>query len=200
MKLVYTPFREGGASLACRFNSDLKYFLFWLLSWCLFFFFFFMFSISHSLFFGSPFCFDSSFSGSLSPFSKIGIGLSSAHPLPHLKHLLSSSFFPFREAFNSSLNFSSSHPSRRPFGSISLKKKKKILLTILSGPHVHKKSREQYQIDFYRSFFFFSTTSLSDYKKFLEFKTSLYLLHFDLGFHLSFFYSRHDSVRGFLSL
>jgi hypothetical protein len=158
-----------------------------------------MFSTSHSLFFSSSFSFDSSFSGSLSPFSKIGIGLSSSHPLPHLKHLLSSSFFPLREAFNSSLHFSSLS-SRRPFGSISLKKKKKILLTILSGPHVHKKSREQYQIDFYRSFFFFSTSSLSDYKKFLEFKTSLYLLHFDFGFHLSFFYSRRDSVRGFLSL
>jgi hypothetical protein len=156
-----------------------------------------MFCISHSLFFGSPFCFDSSFSGSLSPFSKIGIGLASSHPLPHLGQLSRSSFFPLHEAFNSSLNFLSL-PSRRPFGSISLKKKKKILLTILSGPHVHKKSREQYQIDFYRSFFFFSTTSLSDYKKFLEFKTSLYLLHFDLGFHLSFFYSRRDSVRGFL--
>lgn len=123
------------------------------------------------------------------PFKKIGIRLESSHFLPTLEHLNSSYSFPLCEAFNLSLNF---------YSFISLKKKKKIMLTILAGPHVHKKSREQYKIDHNRAISYVSVTNFSDYKNFLEFKTNLYLLHFDQGFHISFFYSRRDYVRGIL--
>lgn len=123
--------------------------------------------------------------------SSIGIRLESSHFIPNLEHLRSSSFSPLKEAFNLSLNIHSS---------ISLRKNKKIMLTILSGPHVHKKSREQYQIDKFSTLYYIKTRTPEDYKKFLEFKTNLYLLHFDQGFNISFSYSRRDYVRGYLSL
>ena len=69
------------------------------------------------------------------------------------------------------------------------------MLTISSSPHVNKKAREQYQIDKFISKFFISTETLEDYKKFSEFKTTLYLLHFDQGFDISFFHARRDRIK-----
>lgn len=40
--------------------------------------------------------------------------------------------------------------------SVFLKKRQQLSLTLISGPHVHKKSRDQYKIDHYSGFFIWS--------------------------------------------
>jgi hypothetical protein len=59
---------------------------------------------------------------------------------------------------------------------IDLKKRNKIAVTVLSGPHVHKKSREQLAISKYSSFLEFkikNTPKGEDFKSFLIFKDKL---------------------------
>lgn len=47
-------------------------------------------------------------------------------------------------------------------GVVFLKKKRQLSLTVISGPHVHKKSRDQYKIDRYSGFFCIEQKSLSE--------------------------------------
>ncbi len=46
--------------------------------------------------------------------------------------------------------------------SVFLKKRQQLSLTLISGPHVHKKSRDQYKIDHYSGFFIWSPPSLAE--------------------------------------
>lgn len=78
------------------------------------------------------------------PLYEMGIKLESLRPLRGPKQIQSAGSAPYRAASNLNLNIQSF---------IYFKKKKKLLLTILSGPHVHKKSREQYKIDHFGAYF-----------------------------------------------
>jgi hypothetical protein len=78
------------------------------------------------------------------PLYEMGIKLESLCPLRGPKQIQSAGPAPYRAASNLNLNIQSF---------IYFKKKKKLLLTILSGPHVHKKSREQYKIDHFGAYF-----------------------------------------------
>jgi hypothetical protein len=76
----------------------------------------------------------------------VGIKLESLHPIRGPKQIQSaapSKFFFF--------NNGAAHIQSFTY----FKKKKKLLLTLISGPHVHKKSREQYKIDHYEACAFF---------------------------------------------
>lgn len=84
---------------------------------------------------------------------------------------------------------------------INLKKKNKILVTVISGPHVHKKSREQYKIDYYQSLLLleldkdFSTLhndSLNS--KFLYFKHQIYEKALDKGLEITYTYKKKEKL------
>lgn len=75
---------------------------------------------------------------------------------------------------------------------VSLKKKNKLKITLISGPHVHKKSRDQYKIDYFSGFFILNISSESDFGKFLEFKAELYQLNIDEGFNILHPYEKRD--------
>lgn len=77
---------------------------------------------------------------------QIGIKLESNLKLPCLRQVQTNILNPLHEAYNLGLNFNC----------FTFKKKNKILLTTLTSPHVHKKSREQYKIDYYRIYFVFN--------------------------------------------
>lgn len=121
---------------------------------------------------------------------KIGLKLESSNIIPPF-HLL-----PLSSPFSPLFKTTSSLPLRF----FSLKKQKKLFFTILSGPHVHKKARQQFHLDYHRSLLYFTLSSLSDYKRFLLFKSNLFFFHYDLSFHFSFFYFRRDSISGFLTI
>lgn len=118
----------------------------------------------------------------------ISIKLESHLNLPRLKQLQSNNFNPIKEAIDLGLS-----PK-----SFSLKKKNKILLTILSSPHVHKKSREQYKIDHYRTFVLLRTKNIEQYKKFLQFKMKLYKFHLNQGLQITLSYSKSGFIQGVL--
>ena len=74
---------------------------------------------------------------------QIGINIESHLKLPQIKNLLLSSTNPLQEGSNLRLDIKC----------VSLKRKNKILLTTLTSPHVHKKSREQYELVTNKVFF-----------------------------------------------
>jgi hypothetical protein len=73
---------------------------------------------------------------------------------------------------------------------IDFKKKNQLLLSVIAGPHVHKKSRDQYQMQTYRGQFVLVIANRDEYKRFLTYKKELYRLHVDEGIQLSFAYHR----------
>jgi len=80
---------------------------------------------------------------------------------------------------------------------VSLKKHKQASVTINSGPHVHKKSREQYQILYFSAFFTIHLANLTpsiSAKKILELKAKLYQPGLGLGLDTTITYSKHDTV------
>lgn len=119
----------------------------------------------------------------------ISIKLESHLSLPRLKQLQSSNCNPIKEALYLGLS-----PK-----SFVLKKRNKILLTVLSSPHVHKKAREQYKIDYYRTFILFNLKNINDYKKFLQFKIKLYEFHLKEGLQITLSYSKFGKIHGFLN-
>lgn len=83
------------------------------------------------------------------------------------------------------------------------KKKNQMKITLISGPHVHKKSRDQYKIDRFGAFLVLgvigskptSDTNLAGERdKFLEFKNKLFRSNLDQGFSLSFTYLNRESL------
>lgn len=74
---------------------------------------------------------------------QIAIKFESHLKIPRVKQIQcpTSGQNPLAEAYN--LNFKVKH--------VSLKKKTKHLIVTLASPHVHKKSREQYKLDYYRT-------------------------------------------------
>ncbi len=119
---------------------------------------------------------------------QIGIKLESNLKLPCLRQVQTNILNPLHEAYNLGLNFNC----------FTFKKKNKILLTTLTSPHVHKKSREQYKIDYYRIYFVFNIKTWQDYKKFLQLKLKLYQYYLDQGLSITFTYNKTFSVQGFL--
>lgn len=125
------------------------------------------------------------------PFSsnfRIGVKFESYIKLPHLKQVQNNNLNPLYLASNLGLN-------PRCF---ILKKKNKILLTTLSSPHVHKKSREQFKIDYYKTYFFCDLSDLSDLNKFLKFKIKLYATSLEQGLVVVITYKKNFMFKGFL--
>jgi len=80
---------------------------------------------------------------------------------------------------------------------VSLKKKTKQRLTVISGPHVHKKSRQQYRIDSYRAFFTLIVQNKEEYARFLDLKRKLYENYLDEGFEITFKYLKKKKMSTF---
>jgi ribosomal protein S10 len=80
---------------------------------------------------------------------------------------------------------------------ICLKKKAKQRFTVISGPHVHKKSRQQYRIDSYCGFFSVLINDKQDYIKFQSLKKKLYESCIDQGFDVTFRHSKKEKLRLF---
>lgn len=83
-----------------------------------------------------------------------------------------------------------------PFNNfINLKKRNKISLTVISGPHVHKKSREQFNIPLYT--YFYTINLSSNLKNFSLFKQTL-LNKFNenalVGSEISFAYTINEKI------
>jgi hypothetical protein len=119
--------------------------------------------------------------------------------------------------FNQHRNFgkeqvSDSNLSSEPFNSInavsskfyvkSFILKRKLILTTLSSPHVHKKSREQYKLDYYKTYYTCSVTNSQDYTKFMQFKLNLYEFYSNHGLaqsqNIVCTYQRKMNLQGFL--
>ena len=81
-----------------------------------------------------------------------------------------------------------------PIRHVSFKKKNKASFTVISGPHVHKKSRDQYKIESYKGFFAISVLDDFDFFNFLEFKRKLYASYSDQYFNISISYLGSDKL------
>lgn len=77
---------------------------------------------------------------------------------------------------------------------VNLKRRKKLSLTVLSGPHVHKKSREQFEIGHYASFFQINLLSDTHYKHLAIFKKKLDEKAIQDGFQVSFSYEKNEKL------
>lgn len=66
----------------------------------------------------------------------------------------------------------------------------KRFITVISGPHVHKKSREQYKMDCYRGLFVVFLDD-NEYSRFMQYKRELLNLE---GVDLTFTYFKKDIV------
>ena len=75
---------------------------------------------------------------------------------------------------------------------VPLRKRNELSITLISGPHVHKKSRDQYKIVKYSAFFIVNIRNREDFKTFLEYKKSLFLLNADEEFKFSFTYTKEE--------
>lgn len=76
-----------------------------------------------------------------------------------------------------------------------LKKQKRASVTVNSGPHVHKKSREQYQIHQFNAFFTINLVlSSTSAKKVLELRAKLYQICRDSSLVATITYLKHDTV------
>ena len=67
----------------------------------------------------------------------------------------------------------------------------------VKGPHVHKKSRQQYRIDSYCGFFSVLINDKQDYIKFQSLKKKLYESCIDQGFDVTFRHSKKEKLRLF---
>jgi hypothetical protein len=78
--------------------------------------------------------------------------------------------------------------------------KKNLLLTTLSSPHIHKKSREQYKLYYYKTYYTCSILNFQDYKKFLQFKIQLYdfYLNHGLSQYIICTYFKTIHIQGYL--
>lgn len=119
---------------------------------------------------------------------KIGIKIESYFKLLHLQQIQSNNLSPLNEAYNLNLNLNC----------FTLKKKNKILLTTLTSPHVHKKSREQYKINCYTMCIILNLKHVQDYKNFLKFKIKLYDLYLEQGLQITLTYLKHFKIHGIL--
>lgn len=119
---------------------------------------------------------------------QIRIKLESHFPFPFLHQLNSTGLTPSKQLNLKDLGIKA----------FSLKKKNKVLFTLLSSPHVYKKSREQYKLNFYRTFLILTIKNMNEYKKFLQFKTNLYSFSIDQGAQISFTYKKPILIKGFL--
>jgi len=72
----------------------------------------------------------------------------------------------------------------------SFKKKNKLLLSLISGPHVHKKSRDQYYLQELSTLVGIKINNQQDLKNFNVFKSKLYQLN--QGFQLKFTYLKNE--------
>lgn len=77
---------------------------------------------------------------------------------------------------------------------VNLKRRKKLSLTVLSGPHVHKKSREQFEIGHYASFFQILVTNENHYKDLSIFKKKLDEKAIKDGFDVSFSHQTNEKI------
>ena len=75
---------------------------------------------------------------------------------------------------------------------VQLRKGNELLITLISGPHVHKKSRDQYKIVKYSAFFAIGIRNRENLKTFLEYKERLFLFNADEGFKFSFTYVKEE--------
>lgn len=79
---------------------------------------------------------------------------------------------------------------------VSLKKGAQGTMTLISGPHVHKKSRDQYHTLRHCAFFVLLVRNTQDQLKFLDFYNQLCDDgRTEAGFELSFVHTRHQKVR-----
>lgn len=107
---------------------------------------------------------------------KIGIKIKTYKKLPNLNQIKNNNLNPLKEIYN--LNFN--------IKSFIFKKKNKILLTTLTSPHIHKKSREQYKINNYKIYYLFIIKNINDYKKYLKYKIKLYNIYLEQGLQINF--------------
>jgi ribosomal protein S10 len=77
---------------------------------------------------------------------------------------------------------------------VNLKRRKKLSLTVLSGPHVHKKSREQFEIGHYASFFQINILNDTHYKDLSIFKKRLDEKAIKDGFEISFSHQKNEKI------
>lgn len=77
---------------------------------------------------------------------------------------------------------------------VNLKRRKKLSLTVLSGPHVHKKSREQFEIGHYASFFQINILNENHYKDLSLFKKKLDEKAIKDGFDVSFSHQTNEKI------
>lgn len=78
---------------------------------------------------------------------------------------------------------------------VSLKKRSKKKFTVISGPHVHKKSRQQFRIDLYSSFLVLTIKDNKDYINFLNLKRKLYENFIDEGCNITFRYLQREKIK-----
>lgn len=83
------------------------------------------------------------------------------------------------------------------------KKTNQMKITLISGPHVHKKSRDQYKIDRFGAFLVLGgfglqptsdNNSAGERDKFLEWKNKLYRLNLDQGFSPTLTYLNRETL------
>lgn len=74
------------------------------------------------------------------------------------------------------------------------KKRNDVLITVISGPHVHKKSRDQLYIPRYSGSFIIKIQDESDLKTFLEYRKRLFLedVVFSPTFRSTFTYQKKE--------
>lgn len=88
-----------------------------------------------------------------------------------------------------------SHHLNLPLDSVvNFKKRNKISLTVLSGPHVHKKSREQFHISHFTSLFCINFNNVEQYHNFLAHKQLLLDITSNQGYTLCFTYSKNEII------
>lgn len=69
---------------------------------------------------------------------------------------------------------------------VNLKNKKKLLISLISGPHIHKKSRDQYFLQEKIALFTLNLKNESDLKNFFLFKRKLYQLNQGVVFKITY--------------
>lgn len=69
---------------------------------------------------------------------------------------------------------------------VNFKNKKKLLISLISGPHIHKKSRDQYFLQEKIAIFTLDLKNESDFKNFFLFKKKLYQLNQGVVFKITY--------------
>nr|BBH42932.1 ribosomal protein S10 [Marophrys sp. SRT127] len=113
-----------------------------------------------------------------------------ADTLPKIAVCLAS-FKPINRKRELAMNLARDH-NLHIESTVDFKKKNQLLLSVIAGPHVHKKSRDQYKMQIYRGLFVLVVNTREEYKRFLTYKKQLYRLQVDEGMQLSFAYLRDE--------